>query len=370
MSKEKLASPATRKTPLFIIPLVLYIILLTISIGVNIEDVGMGDALKTVLESFAFVIILFGLKLMADQPTYDLIGKSIVIGAIFNSIVAIIQFAYDPYFLRIGDERLAFGDVLRSNGLFTAEYYNSYFLIIAIVWVLTTIKKNIWKTGLVILFSIGVITSFMRMSWIILALVLVTYLIFINKVALEKLLFAGLTGLAIVLSLSIFYYQDIMNSSLVKERLADSVGGRKGYYTMVLDNIDKKPWLGFGGLKNEVYYVNLLRITQDRDRATAKTGSLHSGYFSSLFEYGIPAAVCFALFVILSAYYYSRSFHTNLYFVIPFLASIIFMIGNLTNTFLFLSYLSVLYAVHIGMGMGIHKIEESRVFTSKTEHLK
>ncbi|OWW27015.1 hypothetical protein B4Q04_04880 [Zobellia sp. OII3] len=370
LSKEKLASPATRKTPLFIIPLVLYIILLSISIGVNIEDVGMGDALKTVLESFAFVIILFGLKLMADQPTYDLIGKSIIIGAIFNSIVAIIQFAYNPYFLRIGDERLAFGDVLRSNGLFTAEYYNSYFLIIAIVWVLTTIKKNIWKTGLVILFSIGVVTSFMRMSWIILALVLVTYLIFINKVALEKLLFVGLTGLAIVLSLSIFYYQDIMNSTLVKERLTDSVGGRKGYYTMVLNNIDKKPWLGFGGLKNEVYYVNLLRITQDRDRATAKTGSLHSGYFSSLFEYGIPAAVCFTLFVILSAYYYSRSFHTNLYFVIPFLVSIIFMIGNLTNTFLFLSYLSVLYAVHIGMGMGIHKIEESRVFTSKTNRLK
>ncbi|CAM4125233.1 O-antigen ligase family protein [Zobellia nedashkovskayae] len=359
LSREKNPSSDSFKVPYFVLPLFLYISLQIISIAVNIEDVGLPDAMKTILESIAFVIILAGLRLMADQPTYDLVGKSIIVGAVITSVVGLIQLGYDPYFLRIGDERLAFGTVLRSNGLFTAEYYNSYFLIIAIAWTLTTVKKNFLKVFLVVLFSLGVISSFMRMSWIILVVVLVTYLIFINKVAIEKLLFAALTALALVLSLSIFYYQDIMNSSLVKERLSDSVGGRKGYYSMVLDNIDQKPWLGFGGLKNEVYYINLLRITQDRDRATATTGSLHSGYFSSMFEYGIPAAVCFTLFVVLSAIYYSTSFKKNLYFVIPFLMSVIFIVGNLTNTFLFLSYLSVLYAVHIGMGMGIRKIENS-----------
>ncbi|MBT9186741.1 O-antigen ligase family protein [Zobellia russellii] len=359
LSKEKIPPSDNFRIPYFIIPLVLYILLQIISISVNLDDVGLPEALKTILESVAFVIILVGLRLMADQATYDLVGKSIIVGGVITSLVAFIQLGYDPYFLRIGDERLAFGNVLRSNGLFTAEYYNSYFLIIAITWTLTTVKKNFLKVFLVVLFSLGVITSFMRMSWIILIVVLATYLIFINKVALEKLLFAALSGLMIILSLSIFYYQDIMNSSLVKERLSDSVGGRKGYYTMVLDNIDQKPWLGFGGLTNDVYYVNLLRITQDRDRATATTGSLHSGYFSSMFEYGIPASVCFTLFIILSAVYYSTSFKKNLYFVIPFLVSIIFMVGNLTNTFMFLSYLSVLYAVHIGMGMGIRKIESN-----------
>ena len=370
LSKEKLPSSSKRRTPLFMIPLALYIVLLTISIGVNVDEVGPGDALKTILESFAFVIILIGLKLMADQPTYDLIGKAIVIGAIVTSVVAIIQLGIEPYFMRIGDNRAAFGSVIRSNGIFSTEYFHSYFLIIAIVWVFTTVKNNLLKTGLVILFSIGVVTSFMRMSWIILGLVLVTYLIFINKVALEKILFAGLAGLAMLLCVTIFYYQDIANSAVVKDRLTDSVGGRKGYYGMVIDNIHKKPWLGFGGLKNEVYYVNLLRITGDRDRATATTGSLHSGYFQSLFEYGVPASICFTLFVLLSALYYSRSFKNNLYFVIPFLASVIFMIGNLTNTFLFLSYISVLYAVHIGMGMGIQKIEETKILYPKTEHLK
>ena len=90
-----------------------------------------------------------------------------------------------------------------------------------------------------------------------------------------------------------------MNSSVVKDRLADTPGGRADYYSMVLDNIGEKPVFGYGNLKNEVYYTNLLRITYDRDRATATTGDLHSGYFSALFLYGVPGFVFFTLFVVL-----------------------------------------------------------------------
>ncbi|MEX0274340.1 MAG: hypothetical protein AB3N16_08185, partial [Flavobacteriaceae bacterium] len=75
----------------------------------------------------------------------------------------------------------------------------------------------------------------------------------------------------------------------------------------------------------------------------------------ALFLYGIPAFVLFTLFVVLSVAYYAKAYLRNLYFVIPFLVSIIYMIGNLTNTFLFISYLSVLFAIHIGIGIGIDK---------------
>ena len=107
-----------------------------------------------------------------------------------------------------------------------------------------------------------------------------------------------------------------MNSSLVKERLTQQVDGRKGYYAMVFDNIGDQPVFGYGDLKNKVYYENLMRITGDRDRAEANTGGIHSGYFTSLFLYGIPAFLCFTLFVVLSTVYYSKSFKHNLYFVI------------------------------------------------------
>lgn len=342
------------KMPWFEVALYGYVILLSISIFVNVFPAE----LKTMLDAIAFLIIVVALRIMEDKPSYDLIGRVIIVGAIFSSIVSLIQFSVDPYFLRIGDDRLAFGSIIRSNGIFSTEYFNSYFLIIAIAWTLTTVKSNVLKVSLVVLFSLGVLSSFQRMSWIIWALVLATYLIHIQKVAIEKLMLIGLAGLALVLSLSIFYNRDIMNSTLVKERLSESIDSRGGYYTMVLDNIGKKPLFGYGNLKNEVYYQNLLRITENRQRATAESGDLHSGYFSALFLYGIPAFICFTLFVVLSVIYYARSFKDNLYFVIPFLVSIIYMIGNLTNTFLFLKFIALLYAIHIGIGMGIHRIQE------------
>ncbi|MGB5419011.1 O-antigen ligase family protein [Algibacter sp.] len=363
-AKTKFSIYINGKTPWFMVALFGFIISLIVSQIVNISHVGIGPVLKNILDALNFLVIIIAIQLMADKASYDLVGKTIIIGAIVSTIISLIQLTIDPYFLRIGDNRLAFGGVLRSNGIFSTEYFNSYYLIIAISWALITIKNNLLKIGLVCFFSLGVISSFQRMSWIILILVILTYLIYIKKMAIEKLLLAGLTSLAILLSLSIFYYQDIMNSSLVKERLSESVDGRKGYYSMVLDNIGKKPIFGYGDLKNEVYYINLLRITGDRDRATATTGDLHSGYFSSLFLYGIPACTFFILFVVLAVFYYSKSINENLYFVIPFLVAIIYMVGNLTNTFLFFKHITFLFAVHIGIGMGINKIKEQNSFNS------
>ncbi len=354
-SKERFELAFKKKIPWFVVFLFVFVMLLIISVLVNSAWKGP----TVIVDAIAFVIIMMALRQMADKASYDLIGKSIIIGAVVSSVLSFVQLLVEPFFLRIGGDRLAYDGILRSNGLFSGEYNNAYFLIIAITWTLTTVKKRWLKMGLVCLFSLGVMTTFHRMSWIILALVILTYLIFIKKMALEKLALAGMSFSAIIISIFIFHYQDIMKSDLVKERLNDSVGGREGYYTMVLDNFDKRPLFGYGDFKNEVYYTNLLRITTDRKRATAETGGLHNGYLTTLFLYGIPALICFTLFVLFSVFYYARSYQENLYFVIPFLVSIIFMIGNLTNTFLFLSYLSVLFAIHIGIGMGINQIRET-----------
>ncbi len=105
---------------------------------------------------------------MADKTTYSLIGKSIIIGAIITSLISFVQISFDPFFLRIGDDRIAFGNLLRTNGLFRAEYYNAYYLIIAITWTLVTVKNNLAKIALVCLFSLGVISTFISLIiWII-----------------------------------------------------------------------------------------------------------------------------------------------------------------------------------------------------------
>lgn len=300
---------------------------------------------------------------MADKASYKLIGKSIIIGAVFSSVISIIQLIIDPYFLRIGDGRLAFGNVLRSNGIFHTEYFNSYFLITAIAWTLITIKNKTYKYPLLLLFSIGVLSSFMRMSWVVYVLVIVIYLVFIERAAIEKLLLTGLSGLAIMLTIFLIFNREIMNSSLVKDRLSEKVDSRAGYYAMVIDNIHKKPLFGFGDLYNEVYYHNLLRITGSVDRAVAKEGDLHSGYFTALFLFGIPALVLFILFVVFSVIYFAKLSTENIFFAIPFFISIIYMIGNITNNFLPLEYLSVLYAIHLGIGMGTKQMNSKLHFS-------
>ena len=358
LSRRKNEFSLKRKTPWFLLALFSYIFFLIISVVVNVQTIGTAELLESVIDSLAFLIIMMSLALMADKSTYDIIGKTIIIGAVLTSVISIFQLTVDPYFLRIGDNRAAFGGLLRSNGIFDTEYFNSYYLIIAMAWTLTTIRKAYLKIILVTLFAIGVLSSFQRMSWIIMALVLLTYLVYIEKVAIEKMILLGLTGLAIITSISILYFQDIKNSSLVRDRLSSDIDGRVGYYSMVFNNIGEKPLFGYGSLKNEVYYTNMLQITQDRDRASAETGDIHSGYFSALFLYGIPAFLSFTSFVVLSVIYYARAYRKNIYFIIPFLVSIIYMIGNLTNTFLFLKYIAVLYALHIGIGLGVNRIQE------------
>lgn len=360
-SKAPIKVSLKQKVPWFQFALLGYVILITASVLYNSTSIGIGETLKTIIDATAFLVLIAGLQLMADKPSYDIIGKSIIFGAVVSSVVSFVQLGIDPYFLRIGDVRLAFGSVLRSNGIFSTEYFNSYYLILATAWALISQRNKYLKIALVALFILGVVTTFQRMSWLIMTIVLITYVVYVQRIKVEKLIFIMLAGVALLLSIGLFFARDIANSALVKERLTDSVDRRKGYYTMVLNNIGKKPVFGYGDLKNEVYYSNILKITRDRERATAESGDLHSGYFSAMYLYGIPAFIFFVLFVVLSVIYYSKALQRNMYFVIPFLASIIYMLGNLTNTFLFLKYIAILFAIHIGIGMGLNRIATSAV---------
>ena len=345
------------KLPWFQIALYAYIALQIVSIFVN----AFPAELKTALDAVAFLIIVIGIKLIADKPSYDLIGRAIIVCAVISSIVAIIQIGIDPYFLRIGDNRIAFGQILRANGIFSAEYYNSYLAIIAVAWTLTTIQKNWLKISLIFLFSISVFVTFHRMSWVILTLVFLTYFLYIEKVSIQKLMVLGMLGITLLLALTIFFYKDIVNSTLVKERISDTSGGRDQYRALVLDNIGNSPIFGYGNFEHDFFYRRMLEITSSRDRADGKTGGIHNGYLESLFLYGIPASICFTLFALFSVFYYAtRPFKEELYFVIPFFVSVIYLIANLTNSFLFLTYLSLLLAMHIGIGMGLNEIKKEK----------
>ena len=316
----------------------------------HVNDIGVPELITNTVYAANALIIMYCVRTMIDQETIKIIGTSIIIGAIFASLTGIIQFLIEPMFLRVGDQRIAFGSTLRSNGIFINEYLNAYFLITAIAWVMVTIKNGVLKNSLFILFSLGILFAFQRMSWLILSIVFFIYFVWIKNIAFGKLVALGLSGIIVLLTIFLFFRADIMSSNLVQQRLSEPVNSRAGYYTTAMSNVGKKPFFGFGGKNNETYYYSMLMITHDRDRATGITGDFHSGYFSTMFFYGLPAFLAFIGLILTSIIFFGRLIKTHLIFSIPFLVALLYGIGNLTNTFLLPEYLCLLFAIHLGIG--------------------
>jgi O-antigen ligase len=354
--KQEIQLPIGWSVPWFKIFIYLYALLVISSQVFHVNENGMSEMITNIVYVFNFLLIMYCVRVMVDEETMRIIGSALIIGAIFASISSIVQFLIDPMFLRVGDQRIAFGTTLRSNGLFINEYLNAYFVITALAWVLITYKDGFIKYLLYGIFTLGVICAFQRMSWLILSIVTFIYFTQIKKISFSRLMAVGLAGLSIIIIIVIFFRADIMNSSLVKQRLSEPIDSRAGYYTTALTNVGKKPIFGFGGKNNDVYYYSMLLITHNRDRATGVAGDFHSGYFSTMFYYGIIAFLAFIGIVVTSISYFGNLLKTHLIFSIPFLVTLLYGVGNLTNTFLFPEYLSLLLAIHLGIGQKLKEI--------------
>ncbi|MEM6965792.1 MAG: O-antigen ligase family protein, partial [Bacteroidota bacterium] len=241
--------------PYFQIVLALYIFYIFLSQIVNATTLvtPSSKAMIDIYYAVNFIFLLYGVWATVDQEGLKVIGKCIVIGAAVSGLLSIYQLGIDPLFMRIGDHRIAFGKTLRSNGLFMNEYYNAYFIIIALGWTMVTIHKKWLRFALMGIFVVAVITTFQRMSWLILTMVMSVYIIKVEKVAYEKLAFSGLLAMIGIVFIVLFFQREISNSNFVKERLSEPIDSRYGYYAMVTDNIWKHPVFGYGGVYNELY---------------------------------------------------------------------------------------------------------------------
>ncbi|MFT5764027.1 MAG: hypothetical protein ACI8X3_001453 [Saprospiraceae bacterium] len=342
--------------PWFKIFIYIYVFLVISSQVFHVNDNGAAELITNTVYALNILLFMYCVRVMTDEETIRIIGSALIIGAIFASITSIIQFLIDPMFLRVGDQRIAFGSTLRSNGLFINEYLNAYLIITALAWVLITYKDGVIKYLLYVIFSVGVICSFQRMSWLILSIVSFIYFTQIRKISFSRLLAVGLVGLSILITVFMLFRADIMNSTLVKQRLSEPIDSRAGYYTTALDNVGKKPIFGFGGKNNDVYYYSMLMITSNRDRATGVAGDFHSGYFSTMFYYGLLAFLAFVGIVVTTIGYFGSLLKTHLIFSIPFLVALLFGVGNLTNTFLLDSYLCLILAIHLGIGQKLKEL--------------
>lgn len=357
--------------PWFMVMLIFYVLFKIISLGSHADTIEFSEIIIKSLHVVNVLIIILSLRLIFSPELIEILGKAILVGAIATCLVSFVQMGVDPMFARTGDIRIAFGDYYRVNGTFNAEYFSSYFLIIASTWALTRIKNDFLKYGLVILYTSGIFLTFHRMSWVLFVLVLAIYFFVVAKPQLDKLLFAGMTGVVALLVLFMVFQRDIMNSTLVKERVTDRVDSRFGYYNMVFENIGEKPILGYGNYDNDVYYYSMLQITRMRDRATGMTGGIHSGYLSAMFYYGVPAFIFFTLFVLSTMVYFAKLFLRtyNPFFSIIFFLAIIYGLANITNSLLFSEYLGLHFSIYLGLGLGARYfyLEEKNETTPEQE---
>lgn len=356
--KDRKAANIT-SMPWFIVMVILFVIFKTISQIWHAEQVG-GPAkvLTNFLESINIIVLLYAVQILVTKESIGIIGKCVIFAGVFTALLSIIQVVHDPFFMRIGDLRRAFGSVMRANGIFSSENYNSCFMILSIAWVLYLIPKGINRLLLLGLLSFGVFLTFHRMSYLILFFVLAIFFLMIERIPIDKMIALGMGGICAILIITILYNREIMNSSVVQDRLAEDQGGRLGYYVMVYNYIGENPILGFGGKKNQVYYESMLKITRESNRATGTTGGIHNSYLSIMFYFGIPAFIFYTAFVIFSILYFGRLSMYHMFYSIPLVVGLFYAIGGMTNSYLFHRFPSILYAVHLGLGLGAMYLKE------------
>ncbi len=345
--------------PWFILMVILFVIMKTASQFYHYEQVGGPSKVFTnFLESLNIIVLIYAVQILVTRESIGIIGKSIIFAGVFTAIISVIQVAHDPFFMRIGDLRRAFGPVMRANGIFSSENYNSCFMILAIAWVLYSIPKGALRLLLLGFLSFGVFLTFHRMSYLILMFVLAVYFLMIERIRIERLIVMGLGGICAILLVAILFNREIMNSSVVQDRLAEDQGGRFGYYVMVYNYIGNKPILGYGGKKNAVYYESMLKITREANRATGTTGGIHNSYLSIMFYFGIPAFIFYTAFVLFALLYFGRLATIHIFFSIPLVLGLFYALGGMTNSYLFHRFPSILFAIHIGLGMGARYLKD------------
>ncbi|MFK7924900.1 MAG: O-antigen ligase family protein [Bacteroidia bacterium] len=336
-----------------------YVGFVLIALTYHFNTLGGKEWSLKLIHFLSYAAMYTVLKLTMDKGLFKGLAQMFVIGAVISSIYAILQFAVDPLFMRYGEMRIAYGSTVRSNGMFNTEYVHSYFVMIALAFTLVMVKQNVLKLILTGLFLLAILVTFHRMSWLIITVFLGIYILWFFRARLSVLGILGIAGTTVIVVIGMLFWEDIVNSQMVQERVNERVDSRFGYYEMVLDNIGKKPLFGYANKKNEIYYQAMLRITKSLARATGEEGSIHNGYLSNLFYYGVPALIIFASMIFFSARFYLKLARVQVLYTIPFLFSVVFAIANMTNSFLPQKHIALLFGIVLGIFGGIF---QNRVF--------
>lgn len=324
-----------------------YVLIIIFALVLNAGSISIRRAIIDSSSAITFIVVYFCAKKFINNDDFVLFQNAILSFAVLSAIVAIYQFFIDPLFFRLGAFRGAFLDYYRSNGLFTAEYDQGLFLILAII---VAISMNLrWrnKIFLIALLCAGVFVTMHRLSWVAMITTLGLIWFFYFRKSLLTYVFVPLILIIIVIvALNVPWSQMAIGkfgSSLITTRLlADNISGRISQYKFSFDMIKEYP-LGIGSYGTDFYtqisYNHGIPLagTATNRGDNIRTYIIHNGFLSAGVKYGILGLILFSLFIFTSIFdFFKNSIQKGKNWYPLFMIMVVFLVFNLTNDFSFI----------------------------------
>lgn len=360
-SRKMRNNPAHK--PKFLIWLWLYIACVLVAMLINRHVIDAKRLVGIPLESMTFAVFLLVCWQHSTQRILNAICVAIIVSASFNAAVALIQLLIDPYFLRVGSMRLAFGGFYRSYGLFPTEYVFGSFQVVAIFVALTYLDRSKWKLPVVGLLAVSIVTTFHRMDILVLIICLGLYFTFYSRKRYGAAYLAIGALSACVLVAGYEVYKSVAGESeLVTERLsADTISGRLDQFALVIRNMPNYP-LGLGSYDTPAYQNMMI----DHGHFQNFLGSdgfwhprglgVHNGFLGSGIQYGFIGMVALmGLLYSIWRYFGKRANRMIPLTSVPVLAVIGWAVANMSNgLIIFRSYNVLIIALICGVLVGAY----------------
>lgn len=346
-----------------------YFVMVLVALLVNRDFVPLKSVIAVPIEIFNFLVVYTLAKRNMTEKTFEAILKAVVLLAVIGALIAIVQISVDSTFMRMGDLRRAFGDKLRSTGIFRSEYDFGYFQILALMVVLIRYQGRAIRFVVGPLLVLSVLLTFHRLDYIILFACYVSYRAFFSKRKLGAPVIAMAVVVPVILVLTLNIYQSMGGrSAVLEERLKqDTVTGRFVQYRVVWDSILKYP-LGLGSYDHPDYVKLMSRhdmiewITEPSGKSTPRPLTVHNGYLAVGIQYGFLGMVAFSALVLSMLLYFRKLISPDLlYSPVAFYAVLIYALSNVSNSVsIFRAYFVVFLAILCGSLVALHRAELAR----------
>jgi hypothetical protein len=316
-------------------------------------------SLLVYLNWLVFILTFFALQSCWNEELMDAIFNVIIITAVISTFIGIVQLFVDQQFMRVGAGRIAFKNVLRSSGLFQADYTQIYFCLIAWIIAVMRMEKGRLRSFVLYFTPLGMFLTFHRAGALIFLGIMIFYLIkyweLKGRILLGLGFLAGLFLFYLLVGQSTLFTASGFFSGGIQERMSDdTISGRFAIYYVVLQRIPDFFWMGIGTKFSNIYYMDMFTSGQTY-AVGGEVGGVHNLYLNLAYLYGVPASLFMFSFIVTVIASLLRKIELDKMAFIPLSVSCVYFFGNFSNWFYPDAEFSIIVIIVLGLGIGLMK---------------